>query len=194
MQRAVIGFSLMFLAGLAQAQTPANCAMLPTRALPMQPTMLAPLAPELTTPVHQLGAPSGVLAQALDEALSVDQVLLRMRIEGCQAIAKATVPATPGMPSSTDPAAYKPRTEFDNTPWRFNMSQDGKRMTADEFSAWMKARGVRVARGAAPAPAPVAPAIPGDPLTAPVPAPADSAPLVPPVTPPEPPKSPPGQN
>lgn len=194
MQRAVIGFSLLFLAGLAQAQTPASCALLTSRALPVQPTLLGPLAPELTTPTHQLGAPSGVLAQAFDEALSVDQVLLRMRIESCQAIAKATVPATPGMPSSTDPAAYKPRTEFDNTPWRFNMSQNGKRMTADEFSAWMKARGVRVAKGAAPAPAPAAPEIPGDPLTMPVPAPADSAPLVPPITPPEPPKSPPGQN
>ena len=32
------------------------------------------------------------------------------------------------------------------------MSQNGKRMTAEEFDAWMKARGVRVAKGA---PAPV---------------------------------------
>ena len=62
---------------------------------------------------------------------------------------------------ASDPAAYKPKTEFDNTPWRFNMTQNGKRMTADEFSAWMKAKGVRVAKGngtaaaAAPAAAPV---------------------------------------
>ena len=56
----------------------------------------------------------------------------------------------PGSVSPDDPAAYKPRTEFDNTPWRFNMSQNGKKMTADEFSAWMKASGVRVARGAPP--------------------------------------------
>lgn len=46
-------------------------------------------------------------------------------------------------------AAYKPRTEHDNTPYRFNMHQEGRQMTADEFDAWMKARGVRVARGAA---------------------------------------------
>jgi hypothetical protein len=204
MQRVVIGFSLLLAAGFAQAQAPASCASLPTRALPVQPTMLAPLAPELTAPTHQLGSPSGVLAQAFDEALSVDQVLLRMRIESCQAIARATMPATPGMPSSTDPAAYKPKTQFDNTPWRFDMSQNGKRMTADEFSAWMKARGVRVARGAAPAAVPVAPAMPSDPLTAPAPAvpgdpltapaPASSAPLIPPVTPPEPPKPPSGKN
>jgi hypothetical protein len=50
------------------------------------------------------------------------------------------------------PAAYKPKTRYDNTPWRFDMNQNGKRMTADEFDAWMKAKGVRVAKGA---PAPV---------------------------------------
>jgi hypothetical protein len=48
-----------------------------------------------------------------------------------------------------DPSTYKPKTEFDNTPWRFNMEQNGKRMTADEFTAWMESRGVRVAKGAA---------------------------------------------
>jgi hypothetical protein len=98
---------------------------------------------------NQLGAPGGVLSQAFDESQSLDQVLLRIRIEGCQNVATAT-PA-PSVVSPDDPAAYKPRTEFDNTPWRFNMSQNGKNMTADEFSAWMKSRGVRVARGAAPA-------------------------------------------
>ena len=61
--------------------------------------------------------------------------------KGCEAAANAS-----------DPAAYKPQTEYDNTPWRFDMSQNGKRMTADEFDAWMKARGGRGAKGA-PAPA-----------------------------------------
>ncbi|MCI4568198.1 septal ring lytic transglycosylase RlpA family protein [Lysobacter sp. CFH 32150] len=52
-------------------------------------------------------------------------------------------------------------------PWRFDMRQDGKTMTADEFEAWMKSRQVRVATGKAgaapevreaqPAPSPVAP-------------------------------------
>ncbi|HUH89696.1 MAG TPA: hypothetical protein VLZ76_03435, partial [Lysobacter sp.] len=55
----------------------------------------------------------------------------------------------------TDPAAYKPRTEFDNTPWRFDMNQNGQRMTADAFAAWMESKGVRVAKGA-PKPAAVA--------------------------------------
>ena len=49
-----------------------------------------------------------------------------------------------------------PKTEFDNTPYRFNMDK-GKKFTAAEFDAWMKSRGVRVvqarpaAAGATPA-------------------------------------------
>ena len=34
------------------------------RRLPVQPTLLAPASPELSAPMHQLGAPTGVLAQA----------------------------------------------------------------------------------------------------------------------------------
>ncbi len=163
MFRAWMGLTLLFAATAAQAQTGSCLAMAEVSGTPMQATTLAPIAPELTAPRHQLGAPTGVLSQALDEALSVDQVLLRMRIESCQ-IAKAMPVSSPGMPSSTGPAAYKPLTEFDNTPWRFDMNQNGKRMTADEFSAWMKAKGVRVAKGAQPAAVPVEPA-PAEPAT-----------------------------
>src|SRR5690606_16438773 len=92
-----------------------------------------------------------VLGHAYDESQTVDEVLLRRRIESCRNVAIAT-PASVADPN--DPAAYKPATEFDNTPWRFDMNQNGRRMTADEFDAWMKARGVRVARGSAPAAAP----------------------------------------
>ena len=59
-----------------------------------------------------------------------------------QAIARLRVPA-----ASTAAGEYKPKTKDDNTPWRFDMSQNGKRMTADEFDAWMKAKGIRVATG-----------------------------------------------
>lgn len=31
---------------------------------------------------------------------------------------------------------------------RFEMTQHGQRMTADDFDAWMKARGIRVVKGA----------------------------------------------
>ncbi len=74
----------------------------------------------------------------------------------------ATATAAPEAAAASqipDPNTYKPRTEHDNAPYRFNMHQEGRQMTADEFDAWMKARGVRVARGAGqPAAAPAAPA------------------------------------
>lgn len=161
MRRLALATSILLLSsGLAQAQTVAACASVAApQPLPVQPTVVAPLAPELAAPRHQLGAPSGVLSHAFDESLSVEQVLFRIQVEQCQTLALSTPAAVPGaLPASAEAAAYKPQTEFDNTPWRFDMNQNGKRMTADEFSAWMKAKGVRVARGAAVvAPAAVAP-------------------------------------
>jgi hypothetical protein len=148
MQRALTGLFLFVLAGAVHAQAAGNCGSITGSSLPVQPTLIAPLSPELVAPAHQLGAPTGVLAQAFDEALAVDNVLLRQRVESCLALAKATPATTPALPSSSSPAAYKPQTQYDNTPWRFDMSQNGKRMTAEEFDAWMKARGVRVAKGA----------------------------------------------
>jgi len=37
--------------------------------------------------------------------------------------------------------------------YRFLMQQDGANMSADQFDAWMKANGIRVAQGAPAAPA-----------------------------------------
>nr|WP_233263067.1 hypothetical protein [Lysobacter profundi] len=139
---------------------------------PLRSATLAPIASELALADSPLGAPSGVLSQIGDMSQSVDQVLLRIRIDSCQNMANIA-PAT-GVVNPDDPAAYKPRTAFDNTPWRFNMSQNGKNMTADEFSAWMQSKGVHVARGAAPAPV-VQP-------TAPQSAPAAQSPTPDPVT------------
>lgn len=142
--RALIGLSCLLLAGVAQAQSAQCGSMAAPKALPIRPTVVAPIAPELVVPSHQLGAPTGVLSQAFDESLSVDQVLFRLRVEGCQVANALPVPSA--VPSPNDPAAYKPKTQFDNTPWRFNMNQNGKRMTAEEFDAWMKAKGVRVVK------------------------------------------------
>jgi len=138
---------------------------------PLRATTLAPIASELALADNPLGAPSGVLSQTEDASQSVDQILLRIRIDSCQSTANLT-PAT-GTVNPDDPAAYKPRTAFDNTPWRFNMSQNGKNMTAAEFSAWMESKGVHVARGAAPAP--VIPADPAQPSTSAAPSPAMQA-------------------
>jgi len=159
--RALIGLSCLLLAGVAQAQGAQCGSMTAPKALPIRPTVVAPIAPELVAPSHQLGAPTGVLSQAFDESLAVDQVLFRLRVEGCQ-VAKALPAAGSAVPNPDDPAAYKPKTQFDNTPWRFNMNQNGKRMTAEEFDAWMKAKGVRVVKGktVATPPAPAAEAVP----------------------------------
>jgi len=156
--RRLVVVPLLLAAGVVQAQVSSQCAAAGSApALTGQSALFVPLAPELAPPARPLGAPSGVLAQALDESMSVDQILLRIRLEGC--LTAKAAPIVPGMPSSTDPGAYKPKTAFDNTPWRFDMNQNGKRMTADEFSAWMKSRGVRVARGAGAATPPPAPPI-----------------------------------
>jgi hypothetical protein len=141
----------LFAPGLAQA---VDCAA-PNPAQPLRPLVLAPVASELALLGNPLGATTGVLSHNENPGESVDQVLLRIRIESCHDVASIT-PA-PGVVSPDNPATYKPRTEFDNTPWRFNMSQNGKNMTADEFSAWMKSRGVRVARGKAGTSAPAEP-------------------------------------
>ena len=147
-------FVLLLLASpsLIHAQSAnAACNSMLQQAMPVRPTLLAPLAIELAPTSTQLGNSASVLGQAFDEALSVDSVLLRIKLDGCHATAYAAPAGSVMKPD--DPAGYKPRTEFDNTPWRFNMTQNGKNMTAEEFDAWMKSRGVRVAKGAAPAPA-----------------------------------------
>ena len=136
----LLALPLLLIAGWANAQTP-NCAGVP-KALPMSPDVLPPVSSEFASPYSDLGAPSGVLSRAYDQTLLADQVILRLKIETCRSV--ASVIAAPSPVNPNDPAAYKPRTEFDNKPWRFDMTQNGKRMTADEFDAWMKARGVRV--------------------------------------------------
>jgi OOP family OmpA-OmpF porin len=64
------------------------------------------------------------------------------------------VPLSPAAPAT---GAYVPKTPFDNTPHRFNMTQGGKKMSANDFDAWMRAKGYRVAKGRPPADCPNAP-------------------------------------
>ncbi|HRF83378.1 MAG: hypothetical protein J0L89_01880 [Xanthomonadales bacterium] len=128
--------------------------------LPLPATAVAPVAAELGSRASQLGMPSGVLVQAPDVSQSLDHVLLRLRISNCRDVAKALPPAaTTVAASANDPAAYKPKTEFDNKPYRFDMTQNGKRMTADDFDAWLKANGYSAGRRVdTPQAAPAAPA------------------------------------
>lgn len=146
MRRSLLAFLLLASPLILHAQAGnAGCDVAMQQAIPLRPTAVAPLAIELAPASTQLGNSASVLGQVFDEALSIDSVLLRIKLTGCLT-ASITKPASIAA-MSDDPAAYKPKTEFDNTPWRFDMSQNGKRMTADEFDAWMKARGLRVVGG-----------------------------------------------
>ncbi|MFC4729806.1 hypothetical protein [Coralloluteibacterium thermophilus] len=127
---------------VVQAETSPECsgAVVP-QPRPVRPTGIPAVAMELPGGGVQLGAPVGALARASDEMLSVDRVLLRLRLEGCQNVAAAP--------------AYQKRTEWDNTPYRFNA---GTKFTAAEFDAWMKSRGITISRAPAATPAAPAPA------------------------------------
>lgn len=135
---ALICLALLGCVAVSQAQTALDCSIKTVpQPLPLRPTALPPLSEELPGSGHQLGAPDGLLAYVSNEAQSVDRVLLRLRLEGCQNVSQA--------------ANYVPRTKWDNTPWRFNAGGPGKKFNAAEFSAWMESHGVHIARGNAAA-------------------------------------------
>jgi hypothetical protein len=71
--------------------------------------------------------------------LSVAAVLQRLRDAEC---AKALVSAD----------GYQKQTEFDNTPYRYNM-QPGQKLNAAEFDAWMQSRGIRIVKARDTSPA-----------------------------------------
>ena len=141
------GVVLLSCIGTAFAAVDCSPAALARKPLELPGTVAPPISGELQVRNAQLGMPSGVLAAMQTPEQSLERVLQRLRIDGCQDVA-AAVGSTPApaaaVMATSDPAAYKPQTAFDNTPWRFDMSQNGKRMTAEEFDAWMKSRGVRV--------------------------------------------------
>lgn len=118
---------------------------------------LTPIAEELAAPSAQVGTGVG-FAQLFSEGATVDVVLSRVQHQECRATAAARQP----LPAAA--GAYQPKPGESSTAWRFDMTQNGKRMTADEFDAWMKARGVRVVQGPAkPVAAPPPPPPPPEP-------------------------------
>ena len=156
--RLILGFGLCLPATAAQASTQCGESALP-QPLPVNPTLLAPISDGFPVMNPQLGSQRGVLAPPFDESQSVDNVLLRRRLQECSKIAMAAPAAAVAPNAST----YVKKTEHDNTPYRFNMTQNGKRMTADDFDAWLQANGYsagrRVDPNAAVAPAATTPAV-----------------------------------
>jgi rare lipoprotein A len=100
--------------------------------------------------VHRAGT-----ARVEVRALTVNDRGPDMRMAQAPASAPATPSAMDRMVAAlpiagAEAGERKPPAEPEPTPpgpWRFDMRQDGKTMTADEFDAWMKARQVRVATG-----------------------------------------------
>ncbi|HPF73790.1 MAG: hypothetical protein H7A20_08385 [Rhodanobacteraceae bacterium] len=99
--------------------------------LPLREGLLVPVSPALASGPAALDFQGSPLGIAGDENLSVDRVLQRLRQKNCVV---------------DEFAGYVPKTQFDNTPYRFSMDSS-KKFTADEFDAWMKKRGVRIAKG-----------------------------------------------
>lgn len=149
----LVGLSALCFAAGAQAAV--DCAsfkpLSPSRGNALH-TM--PIAEELAAPDAQLGTGVG-FAELFAGGTTVDVVLSRVQHQEC----RATTAAAKSLSGAA--GAYQPK-PGETTAWRFDMTQNGKRMTADEFDAWMKARGVRVVKGpaavAAPPPPPPAPA------------------------------------
>lgn len=89
------------------------------------------------------------LSHASSTGATVEVVLSRIQHQECLAIAAA--------------AANAPKPVQGGGSYRFNMTQGGKRMTADEFDAWMKAQGVRVVKSPVRADVPTVVAQPAPP-------------------------------
>ena len=103
--------TILLLAAAAMPATAfANTCPAPA-AQPLQPTAVVPVANELAPlAVGQLGAPNGVLAQAYDQVLTLDQVLLRLRVDACLALAATTPAGSPGAhPDLRGPHPRAPR-------------------------------------------------------------------------------------
>ena len=152
--RGLIGLSALCFAAGAHAAV--DCASFK----PVTPALgnalqTLPIAEELAAPNAQLGSGVG-FAQLFSEGTTVDLVLSRAQRQECRATAAAA------QPLSGAAGAYQPK-PGETTAWRFDMTQNGKRMTADEFDAWMKARGVRVVKSPTQAAAPPAPPPPPEP-------------------------------
>ncbi|MFC5569898.1 hypothetical protein ACFPN1_07465 [Lysobacter yangpyeongensis] len=101
-------------------------------------TLLASQAPAFDT--HR-GADSILMATALDASHAGNAPVIRM--DGTLEAAKGKKKTAK---AASKPAAAPATLAPDSK--RFNMTQDGKKMTADDFDAWMKKNGYRVATGA----------------------------------------------
>jgi len=157
LRRAAFAIAFGALFGVLPAQAAVDCAGLKPPLPAGNALQSAPIAEELATPDVQVGTGVG-FSQLFAEGTTVELVLARVKHHECRAM-------MPTVPQAGAAGSFQPQ-PGDAQAWRFNMTQNGKRMTADEFDAWMKARGVRVVQGP---PKPAAEAAPPPPAPAPEP-------------------------
>lgn len=108
------------------------------------------------------GMPPGTLAPAGTAPATLAPAATTVETPSVKTAAGVVLPAmilpATAAPGTVGPnGAYVPRTQYDNTPYRFNMTQEGKRMSANDFDAWMRAKGYRVATGRPPSSCPNVP-------------------------------------
>lgn len=90
-----------------------------------------------TTPMHA--------SHAMDEAYA--HASLQPLVMGSGRVDARTMVATRKRAKSHHAATKLANAGPHDTSNRFLMTQNGRQMTADDFEAWMKARGIRVAKG-----------------------------------------------
>ena len=83
-------------------------------------------------------------------ASAIDKLVSALPIAAANAGERTPQAVAPVMAASSSVLAAVPA----NTDWRFDMRQDGRTMSADEFDAWMLSRRARVATGRPGAPGP----------------------------------------
>jgi rare lipoprotein A len=110
-------------------------------AAPAQPAQrpVARIATGVPTPLPASSAPQSAIGSAMDGLVDA------LPIASAQASERLPASRVPTA-AAVDAGASNPRE------LRFDMRQDGRTMTADEFDAWMRTRNVRVATGQAGAP------------------------------------------
>lgn len=113
---------------------------------------LPPNAVVVSGPLPASGLPPGVrVATGTPQAASsspIDTLVAALPGAGVpitQALPPAEAPTFAAM--APPPNAPVPAVAGGNNDWRFDMRQDGRTMTADEFDRWMRARRARVATG-----------------------------------------------
>jgi rare lipoprotein A len=113
-----------------------------------------PAAPALGAGVHvATGRPQPAPPSALDKLVGALPIAVANAGERPPQRGAAAAPAAPAADGAD---------RYANTDWRFDMRQDGRTMTADEFDAWMRSRRARVATGKPGTPDPRLPAPAGN--------------------------------